>query len=191
MSDERTGHSDEERFAEIVARLRAEEQWPEPDDSASSETSEDGEDQQASHHQPWPTWPKQQSHPEQPRPADDPEPVEGADSAVPQQDPLANLPVQWRAPTSDTESLLDANDEYEPPPPAPLPAGDLSFWGALAGLVAGPLWLLYLVFFDRYARTIWWVLACLLFVAGFALLVLRQPRSRDDDWDDEVDGAEL
>lgn len=106
-------------------------------------------------------------------------------------DPIASLPSQWRTPPTDSASVLDEVDEFVPEEPAPLPSGDLGFWGALAGLAGGILWLLYLFFFDREARTIWWVLAILTTLAGLVMVFLRQPERRDDGWDDDVDGAVL
>ena len=44
-------------------------------------------------------------------------------------------------------------------------------------------------FFDRYAQSLWWVLACALFIAGVVQLIMRSPKNRDDDPDD--DGAVL
>ncbi len=74
-----------------------------------------------------------------------------------------------------------------PPPPAPLPAGDLQFWGILLGLVGGPGLLLYLIMFDRDAGSLWIALGIALSVGGFGLLVARLPSHRDEDDDD--DGA--
>lgn len=76
------------------------------------------------------------------------------------------------------------DEEFTPPDPAPLPPlTDRLFWGALGGLVLGPLLLLYL----SLARPGWgsWstALAILLTVAGFVCLVVRQPAHRSDDPD--------
>jgi len=94
------------------------------------------------------------------------------------------LPEQWRVHTPPEEP----EEHFEPPPPEPLPAGDLQFWGILVGLTGGPLLLLYLILFDRYASGLWLLLAISLTVGGFGLLVARLPRQRDDDDDD---GARL
>lgn len=180
-------HEDDTQFEQIVARLRDEQRWPEPD-------------QQPPARGPAP-WPR-------PAPLDGSTPADRADdserdSAGPAEDETRRaqghdpadpmeLPSQWRVPPDDSPSVLDEHDEgFTPPPPRPLPVGDLSFWGALGGIVGGLLWLAYLVFFDRYAREIWWALAVLATVGGFALLVMRQPRKRGQDWDDDVDGAQL
>jgi len=65
-------------------------------------------------------------------------------------------------------------------------AGDLQFWGILAGLVGGPLMLVYLVLFNREGNPLWMLAAVGLTVAGFGLLVQRLPRHRDDDDDGAV-----
>lgn len=106
--------------------------------------------------------------------------------------PLAGLPVQWRMPPSGSASLLndDEADTFVPAPPKPLPSGDdMGFWTMAGCLIGGPAWLLYLFFFDRYAQSLWWVLACVLFVAGVVQLFMRSPKNRDDLDDD--DGAVL
>lgn len=103
-------------------------------------------------------------------------------------------PVPWR--TDPTHSVADAllgndplpddDDEegFTPPPPAPLPPlGDRLFWGAVAGLVLGPLWLLWIVF-TRSGGFWSGALSIGLVVGGFACLVLRQPTDRADGPDD-------
>lgn len=84
----------------------------------------------------------------------------------------------------------DPDEHFEPGPTAPLPPQeDVQFWGIIAGLVGGPLLLLWLVLF-RPSVSGWWTLAALgLTVGGFVLLVLRQPGTRDED--DPDDGARL
>ncbi|GAA1234537.1 hypothetical protein [Oryzihumus leptocrescens] len=83
----------------------------------------------------------------------------------------------------------DPEDHFVPGPTAPLPAGDLQFWGILIGLTGGPLLLLYLILFDRSADSLWLLLAISMTVGGFALLVSRLPRHGDED--DGDDGARL
>lgn len=91
----------------------------------------------------------------------------------------------WRS----YEAVDDPDDEhYVPPPPKPLPRHDPTFYGALVGMVLGPLLLLYLVLFDQDAGTLWVTASIVLTLGGFALLVLRQPRRRSYDGDD---GARL
>lgn len=103
------------------------------------------------------------------------------------------IPV-WRGDTGATVSDLLRDDmsggaggedeEFTPPTPEPLPPmSDRLFWGALGGLVLGPLLLLYLAL----ARP-WWsswatAVAIVLTIIGFACLVMRQPTHRGDDPD--------
>jgi hypothetical protein len=88
--------------------------------------------------------------------------------------------------------LVDSDDDehFEPFPTAPLPPQeDHQFWGIIVGLVAGPLLLLWLVMF-RPDVSDWWTLGALgLTGGGFVLLVLRQPRDRDED--DPDNGARV
>lgn len=88
--------------------------------------------------------------------------------------------------------LVDSDDDehFEPFPTAPLPPQeDHQFWGIIVGLVAGPVLLLWLVMF-RPDVSDWWTLGALgLTVGGFVLLVLRQPRDRDED--DPDNGARV
>lgn len=81
----------------------------------------------------------------------------------------------------------EPDEDFVPGPVAPLPRGDLTFWGALVGLVAGPLWLIYLVVFHRDDGHLPMVAAIALAVGGFALMVWRLPSRAPDDEDD--DGA--
>ncbi|GAB3584762.1 hypothetical protein [Calidifontibacter terrae] len=98
------------------------------------------------------------------------------------------IPAQWRA--TDRPSFLEDHDPgFTPPPPAPLPKDEM-FWVTIGALVVGPLWLLYLFFFDRYTSGFWWAVAAGVFFAGVLLLVFRQPANRDDQ-DPDDDGARL
>ena len=135
------------------------------DETADDGTADDGTaDQQpaARHH--WPT---------------DPPPVPPA----PSQPYAIPAPQAWRAHEVDDEY----EEHFEPPPIAPLPAGDLQFWGIIAGMCGGPLLLLYLVLFNRDAGGYWMLTAISMSVGGFALLVSRLPRDHEDD----DDGARL
>ncbi|ANS78208.1 hypothetical protein SGUI_0812 [Serinicoccus hydrothermalis] len=78
----------------------------------------------------------------------------------------------------------EEEDHFVPPPPPPLPAGDLHFWAIVVGLVVGPLLVVLSAIVPLLDR--WFaVLGALLAVAGFVLLVLRQPRRRQPyDGDD-------
>jgi hypothetical protein len=121
----------------------------------------------------------------------------------PSEPPLERPFVVWRgalpsagddaddASPSELAFLDDGDDEhFEPGPTAPLPPQeDLQFWGIIVGLVAGPLLLLWLVIF-RPDVSEWWTVGALgLTVAGFVLLVLRQPHARDED--DPDNGARV
>lgn len=84
-------------------------------------------------------------------------------------------------------SPAEENDEgFVPADPAPLPrpTSDWTFWGALLGLVGGPIFLLYRVFLHPDDGKLPIALAIAVFIAGFVLLVLRSPVSRDADGDD-------
>lgn len=102
---------------------------------------------------------------------------------------LAGPVTGWRVHVPPPDD--DEEDDYVPPPPAPLPQGDLSFWGALTGLVVGPIWLLYLVVAQPDGSRFPMLLAVGVTVAGFALLVSRLPSRRrgDPDDPDADDGA--
>lgn len=131
-----------------------------------------------------------------PPPGDRPHHQSTADvhDALPRREPPATADeVPWRVdPThSVADALLGADDDpgtadegegFTPPPPAPLPPGtDRLFWGALGGLVLGPLLLVWLVVARPSVGGWATALAIALTVGGFACLVLRQPGDRDDD----------
>lgn len=82
----------------------------------------------------------------------------------------------------------EEDDHFVPPEPPPLPAGDLHFWGIVVGLVVGPL----LVVLSAVVPVLdppWTLVGVLLAVAGFVLLVLRQPPRRGPD--DGSHGAQV
>lgn len=86
-------------------------------------------------------------------------------------------------------SIHDEDDHFEPPPVQLPPGEDIGYWGALVGLIGGPLLLLWVVLTTPFYGG-WWTLgAILMFFGGFALLVLRQPRNRDPF--DNDDGARV
>lgn len=91
-------------------------------------------------------------------------------------------PQVWRA-----HEVEDDDEHFEPLPVSPLPVGDLQFWAILAGMIGGPLLLVYLVFFNRNMSSYWTLTAIAMSVGGFALLVSRLPGHEDD----EDDGARL
>ncbi|WP_404383260.1 hypothetical protein LL946_18250 [Knoellia locipacati] len=96
------------------------------------------------------------------------------------EDQAGSAPEAWRQGHS-----TDEEDEHFEPPPVQLPPGeDIGYWGALLGLVGGPLVLLWVVLSKPFYAG-WWTLgAILMFFGGFALMVLRQPRDRDPFDDD-------
>ncbi len=83
----------------------------------------------------------------------------------------------------------DDGEHFEPPPVTLPPQEDLHFWGAVVGLVGGPLLLLYVALARPFHSERWFAAGVLLSLVGFALLVLRQPRHRDPD--DTDDGARI
>lgn len=129
-----------------------------------------------------------------PRPGDPETPEEpAAGPEEPAGGPAAE-PVPWRTdPTNSVADALLGNDDdpgiaddeegFTPPPPAPLPpATDRLFWGALAGLVLGPLGLLWIALARPGG---FWPKAIVigLIIGGFTCLYLRQPTDRGYDPD--------
>lgn len=120
------------------------------------------------------------------QPPEDPEP--SADL------PPSPDPVPWRTdPTNsvaeallrddDTPGVADDDEGFTPAPPAPLPpTSDRLFWGAIVGLVLGPLGLLWIAlarpggFWPTF-------LVIALIIGGFTCLYLRQPTDRGYDPD--------
>ncbi len=110
-------------------------------------------------------------------------------------------PTAWRAPVptptgdattrpgADAEPETSDDEHFEPPDVRLPPQEDLHFWGAVLGLVAGPLMLLYVAMARPFHSTRWFIAAVVVSVLGFTLLVLRQPRHRDPTSGD--DGARL
>lgn len=89
-------------------------------------------------------------------------------------------PEAWRA----GPSIDDEDDHFEPPAVQLPPGEDIGYWGALLGLVGGPLLLLWVVVSEPFYGG-WWTLgAILMFFGGFGLLVMRQPKDRDPFDDD-------
>ena len=116
------------------------------------------------------------------RPAVPVQPVESVEPVEPVE-PLA--PEAWRQ-----GPAVDAEDEHFEPGPVQLPPGeDIGYWGAVVGLVGGPLLLLWVALASPFSAG-WWILGGItLFLGGFGLLVLRQPAHRDPFDDD--DGARV
>lgn len=126
-------------------------------------------------------------------PSPDAEAPDEADSAEETPAPSASADaVPWRTdPTNsvaeallgndDTPGIADDDEGFTPAPPAPLPpTSDRLFWGALAGLVLGPLGLLWIAlarpggFWPKF-------LVIGLIIGGFVCLYLRQPTDRGYD----------
>lgn len=109
--------------------------------------------------------------------------------------PAPRARIQGEAAPSETTAGLreappfEGADDFVPPDPEPIDTGDPATVIMLGCLVLGPLWLLYLLFFDRAAATLWWSTALALTCAGFVMAVARQPKARDEDDDD--DGARV
>lgn len=101
--------------------------------------------------------------------------------------PDAAGPPEGMATDFRSYSPPEEDDHFVPPPVPPLPAGDLHFWAILVGLVGGPL-LVVLSAVVPVLDTGWAGLGAALTVAGFVLLVLRQPRDRGSggDWGAQV-----
>lgn len=82
----------------------------------------------------------------------------------------------------------EEEDHFVPPDPPPLPAGDLHFWAIVVGLIGGPLLVVLSAVVPVLDRS-WAIGGLLLSIAGFVLLVLRQPRYRGPD--DGTHGAQV
>ncbi len=128
--------------------------------------------------------------------AEDPEPAPGRppwvnpsplDLVVPASSWRVQPPEAPGTGAAAAERAGDDDEHFEPPPVELPPQEDLHFWGAVVGLVAGPLCLLYVAMARPFHSTRWFLAGIALSLLGFGLLVLRQPRSRDDD----DDGARL
>lgn len=84
---------------------------------------------------------------------------------------------------------MTADEDFVPPTPPPLETDNPATVIMLAALVLGPLWACYLLFFDRTAPTLWWSCAVAITLTGFVMAVVKQPKSRDEDSED--DGARV
>ncbi|MFC7492086.1 MULTISPECIES: hypothetical protein [unclassified Knoellia] len=93
----------------------------------------------------------------------------------------AEPPLAWReGPSIDAED----DDHFEPAPVQLPPGEDIGYWGAIVGLVGGPLLMVWIALASPFYRG-WWILGSIvLFLGGFALLVMRSPRLRDPRDDD-------
>ncbi len=202
MSD-RPGEMDErdvdQRFASIVARWDS----PLPDRGAADDDAEDGTGDA-----PEATSSAPDGTGDAPAPADRgdddhdagrPEPAGRPPWVNPSPLDIVIPASSWRVsppPTAGTgpsatppPAADDSDDHFEPPPVTLPPQEDLHFWGAVVGLVGGPLLLLYVALARPFHSDRWFAAGVVLSLVGFALLVLRQPRHRDPG--DTDDGARV
>lgn len=101
--------------------------------------------------------------------------------APPEAEAEPEAPLAWREGPS-----IDAEDEdhFEPGPVQLPPGEDIGYWGAIVGLVGGPLLMVWIALTGPFHRG-WWILGSIvLFLGGFGLLVMRSPRLRDPHDDD-------
>ncbi|MBO3201535.1 hypothetical protein GZ172_05540 [Dermatophilus congolensis] len=98
----------------------------------------------------------------------------------------ADLPRGWRTYTPAEEG----EEEFIPPNPEnPFHFHNPTLWGAVLGMVGGPLMLIVLVVFAPGApRYLFWLAVVGTFV-GFGLMVSRLPARRDPEEEDRNDGA--
>jgi len=80
-------------------------------------------------------------------------------------------------------ALAGLDDRFVPPEPQPLPR-DAVGWGAWIAVIGAPLFLLVVALVWREVPPLVTAATAVVFVAGFATLVVRLPSSRDDDSDD-------
>jgi hypothetical protein len=86
---------------------------------------------------------------------------------------------ETQAAAAEAEKALEEDEHFEPPEVVLPPQEDLHFWGAVIGLVAGPLMLLWVVFARPSHSTRWFIVSVVVSLLGFGLLVLRQPKHPD------------
>jgi len=80
-------------------------------------------------------------------------------------------------------ALAGLDDRFVPPEPQPLPR-DVLGWAAWIAVIGAPLFLLVVALVWREVPALVTAATAVVFVAGFATLVVRLPSSRDDDSDD-------
>ena len=91
----------------------------------------------------------------------------------------------WRVHTPPEED----DGDFVPPRPIPPSSRDVTFWLAVAGIVGGPLWIIYLAVAAPYSSRLWLMLAVAATLGGFALMVMRLPARKDPEEDDGDNGA--
>jgi hypothetical protein len=175
------------RFSEIVAGLRSTpphtDTSPDPDvtDTGADPRVEDtGAGRREGHGEDGPEQDTDTRRPQGEGPEPSTVPFSGSGYGVPPGG-VAGKPARWRE-----SEEVEEDDHFVPPPPPPLPAGDLHFWAIVVGLTVGPLLLVLSNALPVLDEDWGWV-GIGLAVAGFVLLVLRQPfRDREDDWGAQV-----
>jgi hypothetical protein len=94
------------------------------------------------------------------------------DGAVPPDDGVGTV---WRGYTP-----AEVEEHFEPPDPVLPPAHDATYWLALAGLVFGPLIVVWAAVISGNPDPGWWVLIGILAtIGGFGLMVMRGSGERD------------
>lgn len=172
------------RFAEIMDGV----EWDVPDDSPNAEPP-DAEPRRERRRPPDvadedvnPAFGDRPDRSPRPRPPARGDGASGLAEPPDHADPLGQ--GSWRGPSE----LDDSNEHFVPPDPEPLPAGDLHFWAILIGLTLGPVLTVLGFGVQAISTTFGWIGLFTLFT-GFALLLLRIPRSRDDG--DSTGGARV
>jgi len=180
------GFDDDAIFADIVAHLKDDDSGDEPERAPWSVTWEGPTSHGTSTGTPqMPDTPGDTTEKNTDEGTDEDTVQESADerTSVPQGDsPAVTAPQGWR-----THEAEEEEEHFEPPQVSPLPMGDLQFWAILAGMIGGPLLLVYLVFFNRNLSHYWTLVSIAMSVGGFILLVSRLPGQEGDD----DDGARL
>ncbi len=114
---------------------------------------------------------------QQPPPAPGSPPASDPPQVVGPQPPPGDIEAStWRE-----SSATGEEDHFVPAATDPLPAGDLHFWGIVAGLTIGPLLILLSALFSAIDTIPWGALGMIGTIAGFVLLVLRSPKHRSGD----------
>lgn len=123
---------------------------------------------------------------------DGPAAPSSADESLPP--PISQQPVtgpQSAAGLDDDDALFgwrgyapppEIDDHFAPGPPDLPPVHDATYWLAVAGMVLGPLIIVWAAVLSGNPDPGWWVLVGIaVTVAGFALMVLRGSGERDPD----------